>query len=141
MWDANMPRIERTAQLPHMLTWTNDGSVKTIIIRRLVPHPSFWLTNEQIEQLSEEQEVEVWAGEKRHDVVPDDDEDDMDSVLKEDEDEKFRRNDVLEGRGVILSVIVTDRNGLQDEAKEYMAGGSLVVSIEVRIRPSLYCII
>ena len=137
LWDAAMPVVDKTHQFPHIVTWTREGLIRRLVMRRMTPHPSFWLTVDQVARLDEQQEVDVWPGEAIHMEVTDSDSDsdaEANDIMKEDEDIAFRRHDVLEAGGVILSVVSTDRSGENDEAKEYRPGGRLAIILQVRLQ-------
>jgi hypothetical protein len=63
LWDANMPRISEPVIFSHMIFWTPDGLIRKILVRQMSPTISFWLTQDQLELLGEDEKIELWPGE------------------------------------------------------------------------------
>jgi len=157
-----MPVIDDPMQVPHIIFWTPHGLVKKIILRIITPPPSFWLTQEELGGLGQETVLEVWPGELDPDIEMDDsesegdeddeDEDTDDEGVQEEEavidgeagrSKKKKKNkngsdDVRVIDGVSVGAIVADKEGNPSETDEYIPGGSLVISIQVRRQKSIY---
>ena len=143
MWDAAMPLIEAPLQLPHMLFWTPDGSIKRICMRKLYPETYFWLSSSQFASLEEERVIEMWDGEQAadeyfssdSDTDSDKSSDDSESEEEEPEPEDPQKDDVHESEGIALAPIVLDKDGKQNNAVEYMPNGQLVITVQTVLKP------
>ena len=129
MWDASMPHIEDPVQFAHMIFWTTDGLIKKILVRKFTPDDAFWLTEDQLDLLGEDAQIEVWPGELEPDLVMDSDSEKDDS--DEEVEDTFGKDDVRDLDGAALGVIFTDKTGEQSEATEYIPGGHLVITLQV----------
>lgn len=137
MWDSGMPRIEQPAQFAHMIFWTTEGLIKKILIKEYTPDDSFWLSEDQLDLLGDDFELEVWPGELDPDIIMDSDSDKSNSDDEEEEEDTFGKDDVRENEGAFLGVIATDsKTRVQSEAFEYIPGGSLVISVQVCVKCS-----
>jgi len=116
-----------------MFYWSKEGLIRKILMRQITPDPSFWLTFEQTLELDDDIEVATWPAEKMNVDVSDSEEEEGpgDNVLEEDAERAFRKNDVVEDGGASLLVVMTDRYGIQSEAKEYIPGGLLAIVVQV----------
>lgn len=134
LWDATYPKFESPAQLPHMIYWTPEGLIRKILFKKTTPNQHFWLTQKQLGQLDQDEQVETWVGENAtlDDVKSDSDENQEDDDDMGEED-SFGRDDIKDQAGCAVSVTGVDKFGEQFAADEYIAGGgTLVISLQVR---------
>ena len=102
MWDAKMPRFDQPVQFPHAFYWTPEGLIRKILIRQSKPSPSFWLQNNQLSLVTDDDMLDIWPGEvddpnreefdSESDSEEEDDEDD-------DDDEEEEEKEELDGNG------------------------------------------
>lgn len=172
IWDAKQPVLSDPKQFPHMIFWSAGGLIKKILIRQGAPKPIFWLQQNQMDLITEDESLDIWAGEvDDNDMTAgvdfegdEDDEDDDeydesigDNDTANDEEEKEEegnsskkklgnnkamvalealiQDDICKIGSVRLSVIATSigggKDGEQIEAREYVPGGHLFISIQV----------
>lgn len=63
LWNAKMPVMNNPKQFPHVIFWTPAGLIRKILINQGVPKPAFWLQQNQMSALVDEDMIEYWPGE------------------------------------------------------------------------------
>ena len=129
IWDAALPIIENSVQYPHMVFWNRDGMIRKLLLRRMAPPGEFWLTSGQVSILPSNVVLEMWPGELSEDILDSESEEEDEDAERKDED--FRRTDVREMDGVVLTATVVDMKTKEHSiAQNYIPGHFLIITLE-----------
>ena len=143
LWDANMPKIDRALQLPHVIFWSPEGLIRKICMQKFVPEWTFWLTKQEQLRLKHVK-IDTFPGEMEAVVMDSDSEvsseTDLDSKESEDSfddpfEHPFFSDDNRYVNGARLLILTVDQLGNPKNATEYSPGGFLYFKLQSGYEP------
>lgn len=84
IWDAKYPVVDQPVQFSHMIFWTEDALIKKILFKVGPPTDQFWLNQNQLSLLPDDQDIEIWQGQQELDdpILTDSDSEDEETKRK-----------------------------------------------------------
>lgn len=118
--------------------WSPEGIITKILIRKGAPKTGFWLAQNQLGYVEDDDALEVWDGElsdpelsSNSDGEDNEDDDDMYFSGTNKLSDESRADNLLEKEGVQLKLSVMTNNAEKVDASEYNPGGFVILKIQV----------